>query len=67
MLSCSLSVSGVGAGQTLDAPHTGPTFFPQLPLVFGSITEGLEERESFIGCIDDLATNGNTQGFRLEI
>ena len=66
MLSCSLSVDGTTSGETASASHTSPIFFPQLPLVFGRIEEeeGLEERESFIGCIADLAANGDPVGFR---
>lgn len=63
ILDCSLSVAGVGAGQALNASHSAPTFFPQLPVHFGSLVG----EESFIGCIADLATNGNTEGFRSEL
>ena len=64
VLTCSLSVAGVTVPQTVQAAHISPIFFPQLPLEFGSIAEEMEQRDSFIGCIADLATNGNTQGFR---
>lgn len=61
-LKCSLSVNGLPSGEELEATHISPVFSPQLPLVFGRVED--EEMESFIGCISELATNGDTAGFR---
>ncbi len=59
-LSCFLSVDGITSGSILRAAYMGQAFFPQIPLLFGET----EEERSFIGCISDLATNGESTGFR---
>lgn len=66
LLSCSLSVNRIMSGEQLQVSHIQPIFVPTLPLQFGRI-EGKpeeDERQSFIGCVADLAINGVTSGFR---
>lgn len=62
-----MSVNGSTAtGQPLEVTYNQPIFFPQLPLQFGVIDDDVtgEHRDSFVGCISNLATNGDTAGFR---
>ena len=60
LLSCSLSIDEVDVGKPVQVPYMGHIFFPQLPLIFGKINES----NSFIGCIRNLATNDIADGFR---
>lgn len=67
LLSCWLSVNGTTvAGESLEVTYDQPIFFPQLPLQFGATDddESGDQRDSFVGCISNLATNGDTSGFR---
>lgn len=63
LLSCSLSVDE-DTSELLQVNHTQPIFFPRIPLQFGRVEDETGERESFVGCIRDLATNGLSAGFR---
>ena len=69
-LSCSLSVGEPPLeGVKVRVPYSvGPTFFPSLPLYFGALSDDTvtdaAKIESFVGCIQDLAINGDSRGFR---
>ena len=63
MMVCSLSSNGMSSGQ-LEVSYAEPTFFPRVPISFGMIGSEESEMMSFIGCISDLAINGDSSGFR---
>jgi hypothetical protein len=56
-------VDGIASEEVLQSPYSQPIFFPELPLRFGRIGDGSVGEESFIGCISNLAINGETAGF----